>query len=57
MLKGLKYENAQTANLNKVLKSGAIVKELLWEVEKSAAKVPSDEVSSVRETFIQIEYI
>ena len=57
MLKGLKYENAQTANLNKVLKSGAIVKELLWEVEKSAAKVPSDEVPSVRETFIQIEYI
>ena len=46
-MKGLKYENAQTANLNKVLKSSVIAREVLWEIEKSVAKVPSEEVTSV----------
>ena len=54
-MKGLKYENAQTSNLNKVLKSSVIARELLWEIEKSVAKVPSEEVSSVsREKAIKI---
>ena len=46
-MKGLKYENAQTANLNKVLKSSVMAREVLWEIEKSVAKVPSEEVTSV----------
>ena len=55
-MKGLKYENAQTSNLNKVLKSSVIARELLWEIEKSVAKVPSEEVSSVsREKAIKIK--
>ena len=47
MMKGQKYENSQTANLNKVMKSGAVVREILWEIEKSVAKTKSDEVSAV----------
>ena len=53
-MKGLKYENAQTANLNKVLKSAVVVRELLWEIEKSIAKTPSEEVSSVSKTVCTI---
>ena len=29
------------------MKSGAVVREILWEIEKSVAKTKSDEVSAV----------